>query len=54
MSLTLKFILDQPLKQWLTGRYRGEDKYATNKQTNKKKEYLENKQNELKIVFHSF
>ena len=25
MSWTLRFILDQPLKQWLTGRKRGED-----------------------------
>ena len=26
MSQTIRFILDQPLKQWLTGRKRGEDK----------------------------
>ena len=26
MSLTLRFFLDQPVKQWLTGRKRGEDK----------------------------
>ena len=27
MSQTTRFMLDQPLKQWLTGRKRGEDKY---------------------------
>ena len=26
MSSTLTFFLDQPLKQWLTGKKRGEDK----------------------------
>ena len=26
MSQTIRFILDQPLKQWLTGRKRGEDR----------------------------
>ena len=25
MSQTIRFMLDQPLKQWLTGRKRGED-----------------------------
>ena len=25
MSQTIRFTLDQPLKQWLTGRKRGED-----------------------------
>ena len=26
MSQTIRFMLDQPLKQWLTGRNRGEDR----------------------------
>ena len=26
MSQTIRFMLDQPLKQWLTGRKRGEDR----------------------------
>ena len=28
MSQTLKFTLNQPLKQWITGRKRGEDRNA--------------------------
>ena len=28
MSQTLRFFLDQPLKQWLTGEKRGRDKYT--------------------------
>ena len=50
MSQTLRFILDQPLKQWLTGRKRGEDR-------NIKTEYHENEKdflNKIKNVFHSF
>ena len=35
MSQAIRFMLDQPLKQWLTGRKRGED-------GNTKIEYLEN------------
>ena len=37
MSQTIRFILDQPLTQWLTGRKRGEDEIQ-------KFEYLENEE----------
>ena len=49
-SLTLRFIFDQPLKQWLTEGRRGVDRYT-------KFEYLENKESfldETKNIFHSF
>ena len=49
-SHTLRFIFDQPLKQWLTGRKRGED-------GNTKIEYLENEGSfldEINSIFHSF
>ena len=49
-SQTLRFILDQALKQWLTGRKRGED-------GNKKIKYLKNEKrslDEIKYIFHSF
>ena len=49
-SKTLRFILDQPLKQWLTGGKRGEDK-------TQKSEYLKNEKSFLdgiKNISHSF
>ena len=49
-SKTLRVILDQPLKQWLTDRKRGEDEIQ-------KSEYLENEKSFLggiKNIFHSF
>ena len=49
-SQTLRFFLNQPLKQWLTGKKEGK----TNIQ---KFEYLENEKsflNEIKNIFHSF
>ena len=48
MSQTLRFILDQVLKQWLTGRKRGADGNTKN---------LENEiriLDEIKNIFHSF
>ena len=50
IQLMASFFLDQLLKQWLTGRKRGEDK-------NTKLEYLENKNSfldEKKNIFHIF
>ena len=50
ISQTLKFILDQALNQWLTGRKRGKD-------GNTKFEYLENEKSfldKIKNIFHSF
>ena len=49
-SYILRFFLDQPLKQWLTGKKRGEDE-------NKKFAYLQNVKSfldEIKNIFHSF
>ena len=43
-------MVDQPLKQWLTGRKKGEDR-------NTKFEYLEDEKSfldEIKNIFHSF
>ena len=45
MSYALRFFLDQPLKQWLTGRKRREDEYLENE-----KSFLD----EIKNIFHSF
>ena len=48
MSQTIRFILDQPLKQWLTGRKRGE------KTEIQKLEYFTNKKSfldEIKNIF---
>ena len=50
-SKTLRFILEQPLKQWLTGGG-GEGKMEI-----QISEYLENENNfleEIKNIFHSF
>ena len=50
MSQTLKFIFDQPLKQWLTERKRGKREIP-------KFEYLKNKKSfldEIKNIFQSF
>ena len=50
MSQTIRFTLDQPLKQWLTGRKRGEDEIQ-------KFEYLENEKSfldEIKTFFIVF
>ena len=50
MSWTLKFILDQALKQWLTGRKEG-------KMEIQKPKYLKNENSfldEIKNIFHSF
>ena len=49
-SYNLTFIFDQRVKQWLTGKKRGEDQ-------NRKFEYLENEKvflDEIKNIFHSF
>ena len=49
-SKLLRFILDQPLKQWLTGRKKGKTEIQ-------KLEYLENKNSfldEIRNIFHSF
>ena len=49
-SYTLRFFLDQPLKQWLTGKKEEKTKMQ-------KFEYLENKKSfsdEIKIIFDSF
>ena len=49
-SQTLRFIFDQPLKQWLTGRKRGEDRW----EEIQKFEYLENQKSfldEIKSIF---
>ena len=51
MSQTLRFFLDQPLKQWLTG------KKKEGKTKTQKFEYLENEKSffdEIKNIFHSF
>ena len=50
MSQTIRFMLDQPVKQWLTGRKEG-------KTDIQKLEYLENEKSfldEMKNIFHSF
>ena len=50
MSQTIRFMLGQHLKQWLTERKTGED-------GNTKLEYLENEKSsldEIKSIFHSF
>ena len=49
-SKTLRFFLNQPLKQWLTGKKKGKTKIQ-------KFEYLENEKSflvEIKNMFHSF
>ena len=49
-SQALRFIFDQPLKQWLTGKKRGAEGIQ-------KCEYLENEMSfldETKSLFHSF
>ena len=43
-SQTFRFFLNQPLKQWLTGKKTGEDEYT-------KSEYLENKKSYLDELF---
>ena len=51
MSQTIRFMLGQPLKRWLTGRKRGEDGNT------KILQYLENEKSSLdkiKNIFHSF
>ena len=40
MSQTIRFMLDQPLKQWLTGRKRWEEEKSFS--------------DEIKNIFHSF
>ena len=45
MSQTIRVMLDQPLKQWLTGRKRGKDGYLENG-----KSFLD----EIKNIFHIF
>ena len=50
MSQTIRFMLDQPLQQWLTGKK--EEKVEM-----QKFEYLENEKSflhEIKNIFHSF
>ena len=49
-SQTLRFFLNHPLKQWLTGKKRGETRIQ-------KFEYLENEKSfldEIKNISHSF
>ena len=49
-SQTLRFFLNQPPKQWLTEKKRGQDEYT-------KIEYFENGKrflDEIKDIFHSF
>ena len=50
MSLALRFTLDQPLKQWLTGRKRGEDGIQKFENLENKKYFLD----EIKNIFHVF
>ena len=50
MSKTLRFIFDQPLNQWLTGRKRGEDGIQKFEYLNNKKSFLD----EIKNIFHDF
>ena len=50
MSQTLRFFLNQPLKQWLTGKKKGKKK-------TQKLEYLQNKKSfldKIKNIFHNF
>ena len=47
-SSTLRFFLDQPPKQWPTGRKRRED--GNTKYLDKEKSFLD----EIKSIFHSF
>ena len=50
MSQTIRFMLDQPAKQWLAGRKEGKTEIQ-------KFEYLENEKSfldETKNIFHSF
>ena len=47
ISWTFRFILDQPLKQWLTGKKKGEH-------GNKKNEYLENEKSFLDEIKKTF
>ena len=50
MSQTIRFMLDQPAKQWLAGRKEGNTEIQ-------KFEYLENEKSfldEIKNIFHSF
>ena len=49
-SWTLRFIFDQPLKQWLTGGKRGEDGNTNIWISRERKELL----GEIKNIFHSF
>ena len=48
MSQTMGFMLDQPLKLWLTERKRGEDGNTKNSISREQKEL------EMKNIFHSF
>ena len=50
MSYTLRLILDQPLKQWLTGRKREEDGNTKIRILENEKRFLD----ETKNIFHSF
>ena len=58
MPLILRFFLNQPLKQWLTGKKEGKQ-WLTGKKEGKTKiqkfEYLKNKKSFLdESIFHSF
>ena len=47
---SLRFFLDQPLKQWLTGKKEGKTKIQKFKYVKNEKSFLD----EIKKVFHSF
>ena len=51
MSQTIRFMLDQPLNQWLTWRKRGED---GNTKTRISREWKKSFLDEIKNVSHSF
>ena len=49
-SQTLRFFLNQPLKQWLTGKKEGKTKIQKFKYLKNEKGFLD----EIKNIFHSF
>ena len=49
-SLIIRFFLDQPLKQWLTGEKRGKMKIQKLECLKSEKSFLD----EIKTIFHSF
>ena len=49
MSLTLRFFLNQPLRQWLTGKKEGKMKIQKFKYLKNEKSFLD----EIENIFHS-